>query len=161
MRANRRKREGKVERKAVHHTVKQCQYTSFSFIIYNISLICDRDQPIHSTPLLILQLKEEEKRKMSVRGVKQMKELVIRYSDYDGSSRGIRDWMNKNLLNFAKGNPDLQIRTEIKRAKHPVVRGEYMNGNSKTVCVKNLAPENIEQQIFHLRNQAGKKVSNY
>lgn len=96
---------------------------------------------------------------MSVRGVKQLKELVIRYSDYDGSSRGVRDWMNKNLLTFAKGNPDLQIRTELKRCKHPLLRGEYLNGNSKTICVKNLAPEVIETHLHHLRNQSGKKVS--
>jgi hypothetical protein len=36
----------------------------------------------HHTPLL--------RYKMSVRGVRQLKELLIRYSDYDGSSTGIR-----------------------------------------------------------------------
>ena len=30
---------------------------------------------------------------MSLRGVRQLKELLIRYSDIDGSSRGIRDWV--------------------------------------------------------------------
>ena len=96
---------------------------------------------------------------MSIRGVKQMKELVIRYSDYDGSSRGVRTWMSQNLLKLAEGNPDLQIRTELKRCKHPILRGEYVNGNVKTICVKNTTPEVVEEYIKHLRNQCGKKVS--
>jgi large subunit ribosomal protein L43 len=95
---------------------------------------------------------------MSLRGVRQLKELVIRYSDYDGSSKGIREWMNKNLLNFAKANPALQIKTELKRNKHPILRGLYVNGNSKTICVKNESINNIQDQVLHLRNQIGRKV---
>ena len=32
-----------------------------------------------------------------LRGVRQLRELVIRYSDYDGSSKGIREWVRKKL----------------------------------------------------------------
>ncbi len=96
---------------------------------------------------------------MSLRGVKQLKELVIRYSDYDGSSRGIREWMSNNLLNFAKNNAALQIKTELKRAKHPLLIGQYANGNTKTVCIKNLDVATIESQVAHLRNQIGRRVS--
>jgi hypothetical protein len=96
---------------------------------------------------------------MSLRGVKQLKELVIRYSDYDGSSRGIREWMGNNLLNFAKQNANLQIKTELKRAKHPLLIGQYENGNSKTICIKNLDVSTIESQVSLLRNQIGRRVS--
>ncbi len=96
---------------------------------------------------------------MSLRGVKQLKELIIRYSDYDGSSRGIREWMSNNLLNFAKNNAALQIKTELKRAKHPLLIGQYANGNTKTVCIKNLDVATIESQVAHLRNQIGRRVS--
>ena len=34
---------------------------------------------------------------MSLRGVRQLKELIIRYSDIDGSSKGIRDWVNLQI----------------------------------------------------------------
>lgn len=97
--------------------------------------------------------------KMSLKGVRQMKELVIRYSDYDGSSKGIREWMRTNLVQFAQNNPDLAVKTELKRCVHPFVRGNYMNGNSKTICIKNLQPENITGYVNDLRNQIGRKVS--
>ena len=42
---------------------------------------------------------------MSLRGIRQLKELVIRYSDYDGSSKGIREWIRNEIIDFANNNP--------------------------------------------------------
>jgi large subunit ribosomal protein L43 len=95
---------------------------------------------------------------MALNGVRQMKELVIRYSDYDGSSKGIREWLRTTVVNFAKHNPELVIKTELKRNVHPYVRGVYMNGNSKTICIKNLDTEKISGYVADLRNQIGRKV---
>mmetsp|Transcript_28343 Transcript_28343/g.47653 ORF Transcript_28343/g.47653 Transcript_28343/m.47653 type:complete len:132 (-) Transcript_28343:317-712(-) len=96
---------------------------------------------------------------MSLKGVRQMKELVIRYSDYDGSSKGIREWIRLNLVEFAQKNPDLAVKTELKRCAHPFVRGNFVNGNTKTICVKNLDTERISSYVFDLRNQIGRKTS--
>lgn len=48
---------------------------------------------------------------MSLRGVKQLRELVVRYSDIDGSSRGIREWIKKDLTGLAAANPETIFRT--------------------------------------------------
>lgn len=69
---------------------------------------------------------------MSLKGVRQLKELVVRYSDLDGSSRGMREWIKRDLIPLASANPELILRTEVKRAKHPFLRGIYANGNEKT-----------------------------
>lgn len=95
---------------------------------------------------------------MSIKGVKQLKEMVIRYSDYDGSSKGVREWMRKNLIQFASNNPDVAVKTELKRCVHPYVRGNYLNGNTKTICIKNLEPAAINGYVDDLRNQVGWKV---
>ena len=96
---------------------------------------------------------------MSLQGVKQLKELLIRYSDYDGSSKGIRGWMRLSLVTFALKNPEFIIKTQLKRNVHPFVRGYYLNGNDKTICIKNQSPELIEGYINDLRNQIGRKVT--
>jgi len=96
---------------------------------------------------------------MSLRGVRQLKELVVRYSDLDGSSKGVREWMRTNIVDLATANPDLTIKTELKRAVHPFLRGIYHNGNTKTICVKNIPPEEVHQYALHLRNQIGRKVN--
>ena len=98
---------------------------------------------------------------MSLRGVRQLKELVVRYSDLDGSSRGVREWMRTNIVELATTNPDLTIKTELKRAVHPFLRGIYKNGNTKTICIKNIPPEEVHQYALHLRNQIGRKVPFY
>lgn len=40
-----------------------------------------------------------------------------------------------------------------------LIIGYYKNGNDKTICIKNITPENIESYILDLRNQIGRKVS--
>src|SRR5690348_935021 len=96
---------------------------------------------------------------MSLRGVRQLKELIIRYSDYDGSSKGVREWMSTSLLDFAARNPQLNIKTLLKRNKHPYVEGHYLNGNIKTISVRNMEPKLVERRVFFLRNQIGRRVS--
>ena len=127
-----------------------------------------------------------------IRGVRQLKELVIRYSDLDGSSKGntwyivtllpyydnfdkiiislhyflfylyfvgVREWMRNDLITLAKNNDAVLFKAEKKRCAHPFLRGIYANGNSKTICIKNLSKEEIHSYALDLRNQVGRKVS--
>jgi large subunit ribosomal protein L43 len=96
---------------------------------------------------------------MSLKGVRQLKELLIRYSDLDGSSKHVREWIRTGLVEFASANPELTIKTELKRSKHPFLRGHYLNGNTKTIDIKNQPIEIIEGYLGDLRNQLGRKVS--
>ncbi len=96
---------------------------------------------------------------MSLKGVRQLKELVIRYSDYDGSSRGVREWIKRSLVDVARENPEVLVRTEVKRNKHPFLRGVYKNGNEKTIGTKNLDVDTIHDYAMDLRNQIGRKNS--
>lgn len=62
------------------------------------------------------------------------------------------------MIPLAQANPELSIKTEIKRCKHPYVRGIYANGNTKTIGVKNLEGEDLSAYFYDLRNQVGRKV---
>ena len=95
---------------------------------------------------------------MSLRGVRQLKELIIRYSDYDGSSRGVKEWMKLNLITFANNNPDIKIKAILKRNKHPYLQGIYDNKNTKTIGIKNVDADVVNRFVLDLRNQIGKKV---
>jgi large subunit ribosomal protein L43 len=96
---------------------------------------------------------------MSLKGVRQLKELTIRYCDIGGSSRGIREWIRAEAIPFAKENPTMQVTTIKKRNNHPFIQGDYLNGNNKVIGVKNLSLSEIRDHIFLLRNQIGRKVS--
>ena len=67
--------------------------------------------------------------------------------------------MRSNLVSFASNNPDTTIVTEIKRNRHPVFCGNYANGNSKTVCIKNLPINGVNDFALFIRNQIGYKVN--
>ena len=96
---------------------------------------------------------------MSLKGIKQLKELKVLYSDLDGSSKGIREWMRSSLLSLATNNPELLITTEKKRSVHPYLRGIYINGNTKTICVRNKEPDEINNFAMFLRNQIGRRMN--
>jgi large subunit ribosomal protein L43 len=67
--------------------------------------------------------------------------------------------MSNNLVTFAQQNPELTVRTELKRAVHPFVRGHYVNGNSKTIGIKNLSTDEVHNHVLHLRNQIGRRMN--
>ena len=49
--------------------------------------------------------------------------------------------------------------SELKRNKHPFLRGIYANGNEKVIGTKNLDVTEIHNYALDLRNQIGRKNS--
>lgn len=58
---------------------------------------------------------------------------------------------------FQAKNPWLKVDVEVAGARHPFVRGEYVHGNSKTVCVRNASPTDVLTAARRLRDQFGLK----
>jgi hypothetical protein len=61
---------------------------------------------------------------MARRGAFELKEVVLRYSVDGGSSRGVREFIEHDLVAFARTNPQITIRTSL-RNSHPFVAGQY------------------------------------
>lgn len=61
---------------------------------------------------------------MARRGAFELQEIVLRYSLDGGSSRGVREFVEHELLPFARENPHITIKT-IFRNTHPNVIGRY------------------------------------
>ncbi len=61
---------------------------------------------------------------MARRGVWELRELFVKYSLDGGSSRGVREFVEEKLINFAKKNPQISIETSL-RSGHPTVHAKY------------------------------------
>eukprot|EP01084_Bolivina_argentea_P172115 298160_1 len=92
------------------------------------------------------------------RGVPQLKRLVIRFCDWGGSSTGVRDFISKELVDLAKSKQHVEFVTEIRRNRHPFIRGEYVEGRSRTIGVKNQQPAALYKVVQGLLDTTGRPV---
>lgn len=93
-----------------------------------------------------------------LKGIWQLKKLILFYTK-GGSSRGVRELVEqkKTIQTFMEKNPQVDVSIKEGRAitKHPYVRGEYLCGSRKVICVKNKSPKDILMDMDFLRNQSG------
>ncbi|KAI8074727.1 thioredoxin-like protein [Gongronella butleri] len=90
--------------------------------------------------------------------VLQCRKLVFNYCEHWGSSKGMVDYIKKDLVNFARENPQIEIVVQQRKAKHPVVRGYYLNGRDKVICTRNMQANEISNKVNLLQSSSGEKL---
>lgn len=95
---------------------------------------------------------------MALRGVWQLKKLVVTFCDFSGSSRGAREFIDSLLLAFKAKNPQLEVERQLERGCHPTLKGSYVNHRDRVVGIKNQSSEEILLQATRLRSCLGRKV---
>ncbi|EDO49536.1 predicted protein [Nematostella vectensis] len=92
------------------------------------------------------------------RYVCQLQRLTLNYCRAGGSSRGIREYIDSEVLNFAKQNPEVAFYVRERNGKHPRIVAKYLNGNSKIIDVKNMQPSEISEWTRRLLGESGAKI---
>ncbi|KAF9581794.1 39S ribosomal protein L43, mitochondrial [Lunasporangiospora selenospora] len=93
--------------------------------------------------------------------VPQCRRIVFHYCERSGSSRGMIEYLKNDLFKFAKEHPHVEVIVNPRPSKHPVIRGLYLNGKDKVVCVRNMQPTGIAEKVSLLKNSAGNKMKHY
>ncbi|KAJ5558796.1 hypothetical protein N7535_009323 [Penicillium sp. DV-2018c] len=88
----------------------------------------------------------------------QCKRLDFHYCNSSGSSRGMVAFLQNTLPKFARENPQIEIRVSPRPQKHPLIKGLYINGREKPVCVRNLEPHDILKKANLLKEASGEKL---
>lgn len=114
---------------------------------------------------------------MAKRGQWALRQLTLHYCKNGGSSRGVREYIESGLLvNFAKQNPQIELRTVVRNGRHPYVQGMYPTSlrayeeglasgayeqteRDRTLerSVMNMMPEEVDEQVQELRARTGRK----
>eukprot|EP01017_Pseudomicrothorax_dubius_P028926 TRINITY_DN3479_c0_g1_i1.p1 TRINITY_DN3479_c0_g1~~TRINITY_DN3479_c0_g1_i1.p1 ORF type:complete len:194 (-),score=52.40 TRINITY_DN3479_c0_g1_i1:125-706(-) len=96
---------------------------------------------------------------MSVRGVFQLKKIKLQFCDWSGSSKGVRKFINSpELKSFLEKNPQIEMQLVMRRGKHPYFWAQYINGFSKDISLRNIAPETIIDELERVRNSSGRQA---
>ncbi|KAF8065966.1 hypothetical protein N665_1163s0002 [Sinapis alba] len=95
---------------------------------------------------------------MALKGVWQLKKLVVSYCNWGGSNRGIRAFMDSESPALIEKNPQLEVVTALSRGQHPYLKGEYQMKGWCVMCVKNMDTEEVLLNATRLRNSLGRKV---
>lgn len=59
------------------------------------------------------------------RYVKQLQRITIKFCKSHGCSRGVREFIEHDLVNFAKDNPGVVVYAKPRRHRTPVLSAEY------------------------------------
>ncbi|KAK4553796.1 39S ribosomal protein L51, mitochondrial [Recurvomyces mirabilis] len=88
----------------------------------------------------------------------QCKRLSFHYCDWAGSSRGMNAFLKHHLPAFAKANPGIEIVVSPRPGKHPVIKGGYVNGREKAVCVRSLEAGEVLGKAELLKGANGERL---
>ncbi|CAB3232131.1 unnamed protein product [Arctia plantaginis] len=89
------------------------------------------------------------------RYVCQLQRIVLKFCKSHGGSRGMRDFIEQDLVDFAKHHPGVVVYLKPRRHRSPVIVGEYLNGDRVWMNVHNKTHEEITKWIEVLHTQQG------
>jgi len=70
----------------------------------------------------------------------------------------MNSFLKHTLPAFARSHPQIEINISPRPRRHPVVKGYYINGREKAICVRKLQKEQVLQKVELLRDASGEKL---
>ncbi|TMW50614.1 hypothetical protein DOY81_004303 [Sarcophaga bullata] len=89
------------------------------------------------------------------RYVCQLQRVTLKFCKNNGSSKGMREFIESSLVDFAKENPGIVVYVKPRRHRTPVLIGEYLNGQREWLNCRNSTKEEVLKWIELLKTQNG------
>nr|BAH72256.1 ACYPI004785 [Acyrthosiphon pisum] len=95
----------------------------------------------------------------------QLKRVTLRFCKSSGSSRGIRDFIETDLVSFAQDHPGTALYLKPRRHKSPSFVAEYLNGEREVISCHNFTATNgqvvkfIHHPIWYTAYEVCKNVA--
>ncbi|KAJ8970802.1 hypothetical protein NQ314_001015 [Rhamnusium bicolor] len=88
------------------------------------------------------------------RYVGQLQRVVLKFCKNNGSSRGMREFIESGLVNFANENPGVVVYLKPRRHRTAVIKAEYLNGDSQWINCRNFTQEEVLKWLILLKSQS-------
>ncbi|KAM8888542.1 large ribosomal subunit protein mL43 [Synchiropus picturatus] len=92
------------------------------------------------------------------RYVCQLKRVSIIFSKNSHSSRGVRDFIEEGVVDFAKKNPGTVVYVSPQPVDNPRIIAEYLNGTVKEEPITSKTRPEISEVLTKLINQSGLEI---
>uniref|UniRef100_A0A2P2I3U7 Large ribosomal subunit protein mL43 n=1 Tax=Hirondellea gigas TaxID=1518452 RepID=A0A2P2I3U7_9CRUS len=93
------------------------------------------------------------------RFVQQLQRITIKFCKSNGSSMGTRDYLEQDLVHFANANPGVVVYVKSRRHRTPVIKAEYLNGETEFLSLHNKPRDEIQRWMEHYRTRSGQPTA--
>lgn len=91
------------------------------------------------------------------RFIPQLMRLTIKFCKERPTSQGIREFIETDIIQFAKENPHVALYLKPRRNRSPVVVAEYLNGERHWKSFHQYSREEAKEWLDVMRNASGKE----
>ncbi|KAK7578093.1 hypothetical protein V9T40_010298 [Parthenolecanium corni] len=85
----------------------------------------------------------------------QLKRITIKFCKSSGASYGVRSFIEHDLLDYSRKNPEVAIYLKPRRHHSPVVVSEYLNGEKHYMNYHNFTRDNVDKWMNFHRTSVG------
>ncbi|KAF5276020.1 hypothetical protein FQA39_LY00816 [Lamprigera yunnana] len=89
------------------------------------------------------------------RYVCQLQRVVLKFCKNHGTSRGMREFIEYDLLDYTKENPGTVIYLKPRRHRGPVIKAEYLNGDTQLIYCRNYSRDEVGKWLNLVKTQSG------
>ncbi|XP_054262136.1 39S ribosomal protein L43, mitochondrial [Macrosteles quadrilineatus] len=95
------------------------------------------------------------------RYVCQLQRITLKFCKTHGGSQGMREFIETDLIDFARSNPGVVVYLKPRRFRTPCLWAEYLNGGEEYIGCNNLSKEEISQWLNWMKTKSGYQDMRY
>ncbi|XP_052867553.1 39S ribosomal protein L43, mitochondrial [Anopheles cruzii] len=89
------------------------------------------------------------------RYVCQLQRITLKYCKSSGSSKGMREFLEHELVDFSRSNPGVAVYIKPRRHRTAVISAEFLNGERTWINCRNHSRDEISKWVHVMKQSNG------
>nr|CAG4647481.1 EOG090X0FS9 [Megafenestra aurita]SVE92715.1 EOG090X0FS9 [Megafenestra aurita] len=95
------------------------------------------------------------------RYIPQLQRITFKFCKNHGGSRGVRDFIESDLMDFAKAHPGTVVYLKPRRHRSPCLVAEYLNGEREYLSCHAFSRDEVQKWLSHMCTKSGIPVMRF